>query len=166
VILKYLRYVIRHKYFVFREGRKLRVPLWQLIVHDLSKFRPDEFFPYADYFYGGPHKSISEMHGDVRNHLWQWSKEGVESRFNVAWLKHIHRNPHHHQHWVLKNDDGTTEALPMPRNFLLEMIADWRGAGMAQGKPDTLRWYNDNKDKMILHPATRRRVGELLGVNS
>lgn len=32
------------------------------------------------------------------------SYEVVEN-FNRAWLLHIHRNPHHWQHWVLINDD-------------------------------------------------------------
>lgn len=153
MIFKYLRYILRHKYFVFREGRKLRVPLWQLIVHDFSKFRPDEFFPYAEYFYG-------EVCPDYAAAL---AKR--ECAFNVAWLKHIHRNPHHWQFWLLRNDDGTMDIMPMPDRFIREMIADWRGAGMAQGNYNTKKWYNENKDKMTLHPATRRRVEELLGVN-
>ena len=29
-----------------------KAPIWLLIIHDWSKFLPDEFFPYAQYFYG------------------------------------------------------------------------------------------------------------------
>lgn len=47
----YLKYVLRHKYFVFREGLKLGVPILSLILHDWDKFLPDEWFPYARTFY-------------------------------------------------------------------------------------------------------------------
>jgi len=55
-------------------------------------------------------------------------------------------------------------ALPMPHKYILEMVADWRGAGRAYGNPDTQNWYRLNKDKMILHQDTRREVEELLGI--
>jgi len=85
----YLKYVARHKWFVFRAGRKTHAPLWRLLVHDWSKFLPSEWLPYARTFY----KSDG-------------SKQYVESpEFNAAWLKHIHRNPHHWQHWVLVRDN-------------------------------------------------------------
>jgi hypothetical protein len=35
------------------------------------------------------------------------------------------------------------------------MIADWIGAGEAQGKPDTPAWYKASAHKMTLHPHTR-----------
>lgn len=34
--------------------RDLHLPFWQSALHDLSKFRPSEWIPYAKYFYGGP----------------------------------------------------------------------------------------------------------------
>lgn len=53
--LRYLWYVLRHKWYVFQAGRVLKVPVWQLLMHDLSKFTPAEWFPYVAYFYGpGP----------------------------------------------------------------------------------------------------------------
>lgn len=55
-------------------------------------------------------------------------------------------------------------ALPMPDKYRREMLADWRGAGMAQGKPDTTAWYKENRDKIILHPETREWVEEELGL--
>lgn len=51
---KYLRYVCRHKYYVYLACRELRVSFWQSIVHDFSKFRSSEWIAYANYFYGGP----------------------------------------------------------------------------------------------------------------
>jgi hypothetical protein len=48
---KYLKYVIRHKWYVFLECCNLGIP-FRGIFHDLSKFLPDEFFPYMNHFYG------------------------------------------------------------------------------------------------------------------
>ncbi|HCF70962.1 MAG TPA: hypothetical protein DER33_05135 [Syntrophomonas sp.] len=50
----------------------------------------------------------------------------------------------------------------MPEKYVKEMVADWRGAGLAQGQADTLAWYHANKHKIILHPATRSQVEQLL----
>ena len=50
----YAKYVIRHKWFVFLEACKLGI-VWLGLTHDLSKFRLDEWIPYANYFYGKRH---------------------------------------------------------------------------------------------------------------
>ena len=49
--LKYLWYVIRHKWYVGIECFKKGL-YWQGLVHDSSKLFPSEFIPYARYFYG------------------------------------------------------------------------------------------------------------------
>ncbi len=150
--LNYFQYILRHKYFVFVECLKFGL-IWQGLIHDWSKFLPDELIPYANYFYGG----------DTRKDRFYTPSQGTYE-FNVAWMKHQHRNPHHWQHWVLQEDDGDRFALEMPVNYAKEMVCDWRGAGMAQGFSDTLAWYLKNKDKMILASATRLYVESLLEV--
>jgi hypothetical protein len=45
------------------------------------------------------------------------------------------------------------------------MVADWIGAGLAQGKPDVLGWYLANEHKMLLHSDTRASVERLLGIS-
>jgi len=42
------------------------------------------------------------------------------------------------------------------------MLADWRGAGKAQGAPDITLWYEAHGHKMQLHPDTRRWVEGML----
>lgn len=97
---RYLKYVLRHKWFVYQAGRKTGVSRWQLLCHDLSKFRPDEWQPYAFYFYGEPFPD-AKWYGDFRNwEPWEHTESGSKHAFNVAWLKHLHRNPHHWQHWL------------------------------------------------------------------
>ena len=166
--LKYLIYVIRHKWFVGQECFK-RCLYWRGIVHDWSKFLPGEFLPYAQYFYGEKYPSIYEYHGDHRNFALNsgYYKEAVERAFDRAWLAHQHRNPHHWQHWVLREDSGATKVLPMPYRCAMEMVCDWIGAGRAIHRvtPDpndpckeARQWYLKNKDKILLHDETRRDV--------
>ena len=54
------------------------------------------------------------------------------------------------------------QTVDMPERYWKEMICDWRGAGRAQNKPDTLAWYHANKDKIILNPVTRCKVEDEL----
>lgn len=159
--LKYAWYVARHKFYVaracFREGL-----YWRGITHDLSKLRPSEFIPYARFFYG------PKKHGaaQVGANGYMKPNDSGDHAFDVAWLKHQKLNAHHWQWWLLPLDNGGTKTLPMPHADRLEMICDWKGAGLAQGKPDTAAWYRDNKDKMQLHQETREWVEKALGVES
>jgi hypothetical protein len=144
--LKYLKYVLRHKWYVFQAGLKLHVPIWQLIIHDWSKFTPSEWKAYVDYFY------------DRKADYWMYmfDKDYQQLAFDKAWLHHQHKNPHHWQHWVLRQDSGATLVLEMPERYVKEMVADWMGAGRAiNGKMEVGSWYRKNKDKILLHEKTR-----------
>lgn len=59
---------------------------------------------------------------------------------------------------------NTPIPLDMPIADRKEMLADWRGAGRALGKPDTKAWYLQNRDNMHLHPNTRAWVELMLQV--
>ena len=149
--LKYLRYLIRHKWFVFIACLKYGL-VWQGIVHDLSKLLPDEIVPYANFFYGG----------DKRKDRFYTPSDGSKE-FNRAWLKHLHRNPHHWQYYVLMEDDGATFPLEVPDKYLKEMLCDWIGAGRAQGFNDVLGWYSTNRNKMVLHVESRAWIEREIG---
>jgi hypothetical protein len=155
--LKYLRYVLRHKWFVFVECLKLGVPLWIAVFHDWDKFLPDEWFPYVGYFHGTYlYKNVSDIPGGLKSlGIYPKTKADADREFADAWNAHQKRNKHHWQYWLITWDRGDTECLPMPDVYAREMLADWRGAGIALGKPDTAAWYAQNKDKMKLHPDTR-----------
>ena len=160
---KYLKYVLKHKWFVFIECCKLGIPLRGLL-HDLSKFLPSEFIPYARYFYG-TWMEESEWHGDKRNYVpWERTEMGISEAFDLAWLKHQKRNKHHWQYWLLQCDSGELKALDIPLKYQKEMLADWRGAGKAiNGKDDTKSWYLKNKDNIIIHPEVREFIEKSLG---
>lgn len=151
---QYLRYLLRHKYFVLREGIKLGVPLWRLILHDWTKFLPKEWTPYCDWFYGG----WRQNHYSGESH----APAPLKDAYDAAWCHHMHKNDHHWQFWLMTFDDGNSKALPMSNVACLEMLADWKGAGLALGKPDTAAWYAENKSKMMLHPRTRLRIEYML----
>ncbi len=151
--LKYLSYVLRHKWYVLVECWKVGI-VWRGLIHDLSKFLPSEWFPYANYFYRPrPKQSVGYMK----------PVDSGDAAFDFAWLLHQKRNDHHFQWWILPEDDGDTKVLPMSDAARREMLADWRGAGRAQGYGDnTLAWYLKNKDKMRLHTNARRKVEAML----
>jgi hypothetical protein len=145
--LKYLSYVLRHKWFVFLACIPLGVPILSAIFHDWDKFLPGGWFPYARCFYAP-----------------NGAKQYIETpAFNYAWNAHQKRNKHHYQYWVILWDSGGTECLAMPDVHRREMLADWRGAGRALGFPDTLAWYSNNRDNIKLHDDTRIWVEKQLG---
>ena len=140
--LRYLSYVMRHKWHVARGGLIFGVGWWRIFKHDWTKFVPAEWGPYVDCFY---------------------REGGEKAAFKAAWLHHIHWNDHHWQHWYLLNDDGEIDILPMPEACVREMVADWYGAGYAiNGRDDLDGWYAKNSQKMSLHPTTREVVVDLL----
>jgi len=140
--LAYFWYILKHKWFVFWAGLKLKVPIGQLISHDMSKFSKMEFVSYMENF------TIPKLTGHPPS-------KAVKKRFANAWNHHLWcgLNKHHWEVW----DDNI-----MPDEFLLEMIADWIGAGRAKGFPDTLAWYTKQRDKIRLHPETKAMVDSIL----
>ncbi len=107
----------------------------------------DEYEAYDAYFYGGN-----------RSHA-------IVEAFNRAWLLHIHRNPHHWQHWVLINDDPDEGEvlLEMPYNYIIEMICDWWAFSWEKGDlSEIFSWYDDHQAYIKLHPKTRATVEDIL----
>lgn len=161
----YLKYILRHKWFVFHAGLKTRTPLWQLIVHDWSKFLPSEFFPYANYFYNKEKVAAEGLDAIGLFGLAEAAPWGfyTKDRFSLAWLLHQRRNPHHWQFWYLMQDNDPSFPLPMPEKYVREMVADWAGAGRAiTGKWEVGEWYEKNREKIQLHPDTRHFVEALI----
>lgn len=149
-MIKYLKYLLKHKWLVFTIGLKLNVPVWQLIKHDWSKFLPSIFRAYtSSLVYGYNYKN--------------WPEE-VRNKFDLAFLKHRNWECYHHwQSFIVIHDSGSQKALDIPDRYLREMLADWISAGMAKnGRVDIKDWYNKRKDKILLHPNSRRKLEVLL----
>lgn len=116
-------------------------------LHDHSKSQSDEYEAYDAYFYGG-------------NRSYQ-----VVQDFNYAWLNHIHRNPHHWQHWILLNDEPNEGEiiLDMPYNYILEMICDWWAFSWSKGNLRAIfDWWNEHSKWIKISDKTRQTVITIL----
>ena len=137
--LEYLHYVLRHKYYVFLWACKLGVG-WRGITHDLSKFRPCEWFPYARYFYGNGCKL-----------------EATYQAFLFAVHLHHKKNDHHHQWWVLPGDGPNLKVWRMSEPAVRELLADWLGVASVLGT-NAWEWYLKNGHRLMFHSDTKRIV--------
>lgn len=168
--IKYLKYLLRHKWYVMIECFKLGL-IWQGLTHDSSKFYPDEFFPYAHFFYaknGSINKSTQNKNGYCKP-----IDTGNED-FDLAWQKHIKRNKHHLQWWIQNTDNEEEKLLPMKEPYLSELLCDWIGAGKAQGhtspKDDPYlnvrNWYIQNKENIRCADETRKNIEQRIGLSA
>lgn len=161
---RYDEYILEHKKNVFKVFQWLEENLPELFIdeqfkadcrylcefmHDQSKYNDDEYKAYDAYFYGG-------------NRSYE-----VVNEFNKAWLNHIHKNPHHWQHWILINDnpDEGEIILDMPDKYIIEMICDWMSFSIAKGDLNEIfNWYDEHKDYMKLSEYTRDHVNDALNM--
>lgn len=138
------RKVIPHKIAVYEAGLQLAEQDWfidicnskeeflrNLIRHDLSKFSANEAFGYALLNFKDPHLA---------------SKEGFER----AWHHHKMNNPHHPEYWLNPNRSGILEIQKMPAIYMLEMIADWIGAGKTYDS-SLEKWVPGNLHLFVFH---------------
>ena len=162
---KYDEYIKEHKTNVIKGYKWMKVNIPEIFenfdktrqihmdklisIHDDSKFEAFEYIAYDKYFYGG-NKSYE-----------------VVQAFNQAWLRHIHNNPHHWQHWVLINDDPDKGEiiLDMPDMFIIEMICDWWSFSWKNGNLyEIFDWHAEHQDYMKLSDNTRKKVQHILSL--
>ncbi len=104
-MFKHLCLVTRHRWAVLCNCTKVGL-FFRGLVHDLSKFSPQEFFESARYYQGNR------------------SPIGVSRRttgMSYAWLHHKGRNKHHIEYWL----DPECSVTPlMPYKYAVECICD------------------------------------------
>ena len=145
--LGYLRYVLMHKWYVLLAGRKIGLGWRRALLHDLSKFSREEWGPYAHRFYDENGKA-------------QVAPKTPE--FALAVHLHRRRNPHHPQYW-----ERPAGAYPfvMPEQVVIEMVADWAGAGRVKtGSWDIREWVTEAEPFLELHPDTKTRMWQLVTI--
>lgn len=135
---QYFKYVLEHKKNVFIECWKEGLYV-HAFTHDLSKFRPSEFIPYARYFYV--------------------DKEKYKNGFDKAWKLHYKRNKHHWNHW------RNTKCMSLiPIKYIDQMICDWKAMSRKFG--DTAQaYYLNNYNKIKLRRESRLMLELCLGIN-
>jgi hypothetical protein len=121
---------------------------WQICKsHDYTKIQPDEYAAYDAYFYGGNRSSY------------------VVNNFNMAWLLHIHRNPHHWQYWILINDEPEEDAIIMdiPDKYVIEMICDWWSFSWKTGNlSEIFKWYEERRRYFQFSVKSRMKIEKIL----
>lgn len=144
----YLNSLIKHITYVREAGEMIGVDRAQLEVHDASKFSDEEFLAAAENWHGGAPNP---------------------DRYARGWLHHIHHNPHHWQHWIFsdgfvpKGANVEAGVMEMPREYALEMVADWMGSSMAYtGSWDMTKWLWENMPRIRLHSKTADYVRGVL----
>lgn len=147
-MLEYFKLICKHKYYVFIFGLKLKVPLLQLLIHDISKFGPSEYKHYQRWFF------VDKNDPDG---------------FAAAWLHHKNHNPHHWEYWLQRTkrkESGQTltlEPLPMPEKYIRELVADWIAAGKAYKNALPLQeWLNKEWKELFLHEKTKGILRKVL----
>ena len=149
VYWKYFYTLALHKWFVFLECCKAGIP-FSGIAHDLSKYLPSEFFPYAHYW---GNKAEDRTVSDTINY---------EKALILHKARKINR---HHWEWWVDKDRSDPRGLPMDKRSRTEMLCDWRGASRAYNGADyTLDYYHANRNNIILHPDTRVWLEQELGI--
>ena len=133
--------LLAHKWFVYKAG-KGSVSLWRLLTHDISKFLPSEYFPYAFFYYG--------------------AKFGIEpnkAAYKAAVRLHKGRNDHHFEHWQAGEGAHQYISGEMPDACIDEMVADWFGAARAYNGewPLDLKkwsWWQENQAMLYTQMST------------
>jgi hypothetical protein len=169
LFIRYFWAVVLHKLCIIVSGTRInkilhstsyRVSYKRLLLHDLSKFSRNEFWPYAEHFYG---------------------EKKHEEEFHQAWLHHVYHNDHHWEHFI---DDYpsiskilmTTNSQPknliihqMPDEAIIEMVADnlaatrsYEGYWPNTQKKDGWKWMTDSFDRFRLHPITKLKFTAFL----
>ena len=82
---KHLSVVLIHKWHVFCHSVIAGI-IWQGLIHDLSKFRPSEFFRSVKYFQGTASPVYKERQLNQGSSM-------------IATL-HTKRNRHHFEYWI------------------------------------------------------------------
>jgi hypothetical protein len=147
-LFTHLKYILIHKYYVFIQCVKHGQPLLGLI-HDVSKFLPSEFIPYAKYAYTD---YFQNLHGSYQ------AGDSGNIEFDLGWTLHRRRNKHHWQFWIISSNP-----IDMEEKYIIEMLCDWMGAIKAQKNNIVVEeWYDKHKSEMSLSSGTKKVLDRLI----
>lgn len=155
--IKYLLYILKHKYYVAKLC--VRFGLYkQAILHDWSRFTPREFIALSNYYYSGKHPGYFHHNGQDAAFVKEF---GINQ---CAWW-HQKLNRHHWEWWIIITDNGDIVPMEIEKRFIKEMIADWFSASLVKtGKLDLVNWYYKNKNRIMIHPKSQRYLERLLPI--
>lgn len=148
----HIKTVMTHKYKVMVHCVKAGIPIRGLL-HDLSKFSPDEFFVSISHYQGNrsPNEAEREDYG-----------------YSKAWMHHKGRNKHHFEYWTDYNLETKKMApVPMPFIYVVEMFCDRVAAGKTYLKDQytdksPLEYFNKGVQRRVIHPKTSKQLENML----
>ena len=144
---KHLGVVLKHKYNVIKFASKFGI-FWTGLVHDLTKFTPEEFNRSVKYFHGKKSPTIVER--------------AYHDNFSYICVRHTGRNKHHWQYWVdYTNHDIVINRIPFQRS--LEYVADVLSASKVYNPQGftlmkAYEYFKDHSSTYLMHPASKEFV--------
>lgn len=127
----------------------------QGLMHDLSKYTPQEFLMGVKYYQGTRSPNDAEREA-----------KGV----TTSWLHHKGRNKHHLEYWIDYSPNREVKGMigmKMPDNYIVEMFCDRVAASkIYQGEKYTdrsaLDYYRKGRSHTMLHPYSAEKLELLL----
>ena len=156
--LKHFLTITEHKIEVMRGCFKIGL-FSQGLLHDLSKYTPDEFLVGARYYQGNRSPNNAE-------------REAIG--YSTSWLHHKGRNRHHYEYWIdykssreLKPGEDIMIPVKMPLKYVLEMMMDRIAASKIYNKGHyrddyPLKYLVKSYDVIPMHEETKRLLYALL----
>lgn len=125
----------------------------QGLLHDLSKYSPEEFIPGVKYYQG--YRSPNEREREIMG-------------YSRAWMHHKGRNKHHFEYWT--DYDTVTKKMftvKMPVRYVAEMFCDRVAASKIYGGDKytdryALDYFLRGKETRDIHPETSALIESLL----
>ncbi len=151
-VLMHLNTVNRHRLMVCKHCFKAGI-YWRGLVHDLSKYSPEEFIPSAVRYQGtrSPNEAEREEYG-----------------YSKAWMHHKGRNKHHFEYWTDYNPKSRKmEPVKMPLTYVIEMFCDRVAAGKIYKGADytdssALEYFDQGKGRRFMDESTSKLLEMLL----
>ncbi len=149
----HLKTITKHRHAVLCHAIKAGI-FWRGLLHDLSKYSPQEFFMGVKYYSDGT-KSPNE-------------KERMEHGYSSAWLHHKGRNKHHFEYWTdFSIQEKKVVPVKMPLVFVKEMFCDRVAASKIYQKENytdshPIEYFMRGKPKRSIHPETSDLIESLL----
>ncbi|MBE6781109.1 MAG: catalase [Ruminococcaceae bacterium] len=150
--IKHFLTISKHRNTVICHCFKAGIPLRGLL-HDLSKYSPNEFFAGVKYYQG--YRSPNEIQRELFG-------------YSSAWLHHKGRNRHHFEYWNDVNPlTKRYEPVKMPVKYLKEMFCDRVAASkIYQGKNYTdshpLDYFKRGRAADYMHKDTAETLEKWL----
>lgn len=148
--MKYISFIwlfLRFKFYLVIAGLRLGVPIYMLLINDLSKLSSAQFGPYARKLY---------KQNDYDNY---YTQAEINEEYREAQRLHYTTEQHHWDYYV----DESGEAREMPENCVREMCAGFFAACRTyNGHWNISDWLRESLPIMILHPNTREYLYGLL----